>query len=273
MGCNHDCANCHSNCGSSEIEKLKLNDRSSIKHIVGVLSGKGGVGKSLVTSLLAVKLSKMGLNVGVLDADITGPSMAKSFGIFDKAYQQDDLILPYITKLGIKVISTNMLLANDDDPIIWRGSLISNLVQQYYKDVRWEELDVLLIDMPPGTGDVTLTTFQQIPVDGIVIVTTPQELVSMIVKKSINMADQMGVPVVGLVENMSYVVCPNCQERIYIYGNKDTDYLSQFGYPCLSKIPFDGRLTKLVDNGEVEDFNLDYVDDLAKKIIEDMEDK
>ena len=173
MGCNHDCSSCSENCKGGEIQKLVLNEKSSIKCIIGVLSGKGGVGKSLVTSLAAAKLSQLGYRVGVLDADITGPSMARSFNIKDKAWQKDGLILPYITKTGIKVISSNMLLENDDDPILWRGSLISSLVSQFYKDVYWEELDVLLIDMPPGTGDVSLTTFQTIPLDGLVIVTTP----------------------------------------------------------------------------------------------------
>ena len=264
MGCNHDCASCKENCGSKEIQKLILNDQSSIKCIIGVLSGKGGVGKSLVTSLAASKLAQLGYKVGVLDADITGPSMAKSFNVNEKAWQKDGLILPYITKKGIKVISSNMLLENEEDPILWRGSLISSLVSQFYKDVRWEELDVLLIDMPPGTGDVSLTTFQMIPLDGLVIVTTPQELVSMIVKKSIKMAEAMDIPLLGVVENMSYVVCPTCQDHIYIYGNKDnTNY---FGYPILGKIPFDSELTSLVDSGNVEEFNKDYVDELVNQI-------
>lgn len=264
MGCNHDCASCSGNCNGGEIQKLILNDKSSIKCIIGVLSGKGGVGKSLVTSLAASKLAQLGYKVGVLDADITGPSMARTFGIKDKAWQKEGLILPYTTEKGIKVISSNMLLENDDDPILWRGSMISSLVSQFYKDVLWEELDVLLIDMPPGTGDVSLTTFQMIPLDGLVIVTTPQELVSMIVKKSINMAETMNIPLLGVVENMSYVVCPTCNENIYIYGNKDNQ--EYYGHPILGKIPFDGELTKLVDGGKVEEFNKDYVDELVNQI-------
>lgn len=264
MGCNHNCSTCKENCGGGQIQKLVLNEKSNIKCIIGVLSGKGGVGKSLVTSLAASKLASLGYKVGVMDADITGPSMAKTFGVDDKAWQKEGLILPYVTKSGVKVISSNMLLENDDDPILWRGSMISNLVSQFYKDVYWGELDVLMIDMPPGTGDVSLTTFQMIPLDGLVIVTTPQELVSMIVKKSINMAEAMNIPLLGVVENMSYVVCPNCDEKIYIYGNKDnTNY---FGHPILGKIPFDAELTKLVDSGKVEEFNKDYVDELVDQI-------
>lgn len=264
MGCNHDCSSCKENCGGGQIQKLILNDKSSIKCIIGVLSGKGGVGKSLVTSLAAAKLASLGYRVGVLDADITGPSMGKTFGIKEKAWQSDNLILPYTTENGIKVISSNMLLENDEDPILWRGSLISSLVSQFYKDVYWGELDVLMIDMPPGTGDVSLTTFQMIPLDGLVIVTTPQELVSMIVKKSLKMAEAMNIPLLGIVENMSYVVCPNCDEQIYIYGNKDrTNY---FEYPILAKIPFDSELTMLVDSGKVEDFSKDYVDELVNQI-------
>jgi Mrp family chromosome partitioning ATPase len=264
MGCNHNCASCSEKCGSGEIQKLILNERSSIKCIIGVLSGKGGVGKSLVTSLTASRLAQLGYKVGVLDADITGPSMARSFNIKEKAYQKDGLILPFVTKKGIKVISSNMLLDNEDDPILWRGSLISSLVSQFYKDVYWEELDVLLIDMPPGTGDVSLTTFQMIPLDGLVIVTTPQELVSMIVKKSINMAEAMNIPLLGVVENMSYVVCPTCNDHIYIYGNKDNT--SYFNQPILGKIPFDADLTSLVDSGNVEEFKKDYVDELVDQI-------
>lgn len=267
MGCNHDCSNCSSNCSGGQIEKLVLNDSSSIKLIIGVLSGKGGVGKSLVTSLAASRLSNLGYKVGVLDADITGPSMGKSFGVKEKAYQRNNLILPYVTEKGTKIISTNMLLENDDDPILWRGSLISSLVSQFYKDVLWGDLDVLFIDMPPGTGDVSLTTFQMIPLDGLVIVTTPQELVSMIVKKSIKMAEAMDIPLMGVVENMSYVLCPNCDEKIYIYGENNYNY----SYPLLGKIPFDGELTKLVDAGKVEDFNKDYVDGLVSLVKEKLE--
>ena len=274
--CTHDCSLCSENCAQRDPAsfRVQLNDASHIKLIVGVLSGKGGVGKSLVTSLVAAKLAKEGYKVGVLDADVTGPSMAKSFGISEKAYQMDNLILPAKTKTGIDVISTNMLLENEEDAILWRGSLISSLVQQFYKDVRWEEKDVLLIDMPPGTGDVSLTTFQSIPVDQLIIVTTPQDLVSMIVKKSINMAKEMNISVLGLVENMSYVVCPKCDEKIYIYGNKAKEEIEkQYDLPLLARIPFDGEMTSLIDEGKVEYINKDYVDELVYKIEEKLKEK
>ena len=274
--CTHDCSSCSENCAQRDPAsfRVQLNDASHIKLIVGVLSGKGGVGKSLVTSLVAAKLAKEGYKVGVLDADVTGPSMAKSFGISEKAYQMDNLILPAKTKTGIDVISTNMLLENEEDAILWRGSLISSLVQQFYKDVRWEEKDVLLIDMPPGTGDVSLTTFQSIPVDQLIIVTSPQDLVSMIVKKSINMAKEMNINVLGIVENMSYVVCPKCDEKIYIYGNKAKEEIEkQYALPLLARIPFDGEMTSLIDEGKVEYINKDYVDELVYKIEEKLKEK
>ena len=274
--CNHDCSSCSENCAQRDPSsfRVQLNDKSHIKLIVGVLSGKGGVGKSLVTALVASKLAKEGYKVGVLDADVTGPSMAKSFGISEKAYQMDDLILPAKTRTGIDVISTNMLLENEEDAILWRGSLISSLVQQFYKDVRWEEKDVLLIDMPPGTGDVSLTTFQSIPVDQLIIVTTPQDLVSMIVKKSINMAKEMNINVLGIVENMSYVVCPKCDEKIYIYGNKDKEEIEkQYSLPLLARIPFDSEMTSLIDEGKVEFINKDYVDELVYNIEDTLKEK
>lgn len=273
------CENCSGNCSSEcsgncegcsskkKIPYFELNDKSNIKLVLGVISGKGGVGKSLVTSLLAVKLNSLGLKVGILDADITGPSMGKSFGIKEKAYQDNGLILPYVTKKGIKVITTNMLLDNDEDPIVWRGSMISSLIGQFYKDVRWEKLDVLLIDMPPGTSDVSLTIFQQIPLAGIVMVTTPQDLVSLIVKKSIHMAETMDIPLLGLVENMSYVVCPNCEEKIYVFGNHSKEEIEEkYSYPLLGRIPFDQEINTLVDKGCIEDFSKDYLDDLATSI-------
>ncbi len=272
--CSGECSgNCSGNCegcsGHKKIPYFELNDQSNIKLVLGVISGKGGVGKSLVTSLLATKLNDLGLKVGVLDADITGPSMGKSFGIKDKAYQDNGLILPHVTKKGIKVITTNMLLENDDDPIVWRGSMISSLIGQFYKDVKWGKLDVLLIDMPPGTSDVSLTIFQQIPLGGIIMVTTPQDLVSLIVKKSIHMAETMDIPLLGIVENMSYVVCPNCDEKIYVFGQHSKEELEEkYSYPLLGRIPFDKDINTLVDNGNIEDFNKDYLDDLATSINE-----
>ena len=219
--CNHNCASCGVQGCSSRIEKLK-NEKSKIKHCIAIVSGKGGVGKSFVTSLIASSLNKLGYKVGVLDGDITGPSILKAYGIHERAYgDKEGHIYPAITKSGIKMISSNMLVDNESDPIIWRGGLITTLLGQFYKDVLWEELDYLLIDMPPGTSDVTLTTFQSIPLDGIIVVTSPQDLVSLIVEKAINMANAMNINILGLVENMSYVECPNCKEKIFLYGEKE----------------------------------------------------
>ena len=265
-GCNGDCEHCSH---KSQDLRVTINDKSKIKLVIGVLSGKGGVGKSLVTSLLASRLNKEGLKVGILDGDITGPSIPKSFNIHENAYQEDGLILPAVSKNGIKIISSNMLLENEDDPILWRGTLICNLLTQFYRDVKWEKLDVLLIDMPPGTGDVSLTTFQSFPIDGVLMVTTPQDLVSLIVKKSINMVEMMNIPVLGLVENMSYVVCPKCDEKIYIYGEQnDNLFRHKYGYDRLARIPFDSELTKYVDEGNIEDFDNHYFDQIVDMIKE-----
>ena len=250
--CNHDCEHCTSN-GSCEIQKAKLNERSHIKHIIAVLSGKGGVGKSFVTSSIAVALRREGYKVGVLDADITGPSIPKAFGIKEKATGEDNLIYPILTRMGIKVMSANCLLENDSDPIVWRGPLLGNLVKQFYEDVLWEELDYLLIDMPPGTGDVALTTFQMIPVEDLIIVTSPQDLVSMIVKKAIKMADMMKINVLGVIENMSYLVCPKCEEKIPLFGESHLDeFAKQMKFDILAKLPLNSENTKLMDNGEIE---------------------
>ena len=271
--CSGDCSSCSGDCSSCSHKKqdlrVQINDKSKIKLVIGVLSGKGGVGKSLVTSLLASKLSKEGLKVGILDGDITGPSIPKAFNVHEFAYQENNLINPALTKGGIKLISSNMLLENEDDPIIWRGSLICSLLTQFYKDVNWGKLDVLLIDMPPGTGDVSLTTFQSFPIDGVIMVTTPQDLVSMIVKKSLHMVEAMRIPVLGVVENMSYVVCPNCDEKIYIYGkNDENSFKDKYGYECLGQIPFDSKLTSLVDSGKIEEFEGHYLDEAVDMIID-----
>ena len=268
--CSGDCSSCVDKCGKYKEDLLiPLNDKSKIKLVIGVLSGKGGVGKSLVTSLLASKLAKSGLKVGVLDGDITGPSIPKAFNVHECAYQEDGLIIPAETKTGIKLISSNMLLDNEDEPIIWRGSLLCQLLTQFYKDVKWGKLDVLLIDMPPGTGDISLTTFQSFPLDGVVMVTTPQDLVSMIVKKSIRMVELMNIPILGVVENMSYVLCSKCNDKIYLYGNKaNHEFKSCYGYDRLDQIPFDAKLTSLVDQGQIEDFNGNYLNQLVNMIID-----
>lgn len=258
MGCDHNCESCASKGGCSEIQKAKLNDRSQIKRIVAILSGKGGVGKSFVTSVLAVQLAKKGYKVGILDADITGPSIPNAFGIQEKAMGEDSLIFPAVTKLGIKIISANMLLQNNDEPIVWRGVLLGNLVKQFYEDVLWEELDYLIIDMPPGTGDVALSTFQLLPVNDLIIVTSPQDLVSMVVSKAINMARMMNINILGVVENMSYVKCPDCNKQIPVFGNSHLDEFAQkMDFKVLGKLPIDVKNVQLIDEGKAEEVELD----------------
>lgn len=268
--CNHQCEGCASSghC-ESEIKKAKLNDRSHIKKIIAVLSGKGGVGKSFITSSLAVSLAKKGYKVGILDADITGPSIPKAFGIKEKAYGEDNLIYPIKSnKYGIKIISSNMLLEDDTEPIIWRGPLLGNLVKQFYEDVLWEELDYLLIDMPPGTGDVALSTFQLIPVDDLIIVTSPQDLVSMIVSKAIKMASMMHIKVLGVIENMSYLVCPNCKEHIALFGESHLEeFAKNMHFNILNKVPLNSDNTKLMDQGLVEDITSKELDEVSERIV------
>lgn len=272
--CNGDCEHCGSDCkGGTGNFSFSLNEYSHIKKIIGVVSGKGGVGKSLISSLLAVSLASRGLSVGIMDADITGPSIGKTFGIKEKAYGQNNLIYPYVSdEYGIKIISANMMLEHDDDPIIWRGSLISNLVKQFYCDVLWGKLDVLVIDMPPGTGDVALTTFQSIPLSGIVMVTSPQDLVSMIVSKACKMAEMMNVKVLGVVENMAYVECPNCGEKIYMYGESSTkELIKPFNIDLLASLPINPHLTQLVNDGRIEEYNGNYLDKLVDIVIDDID--
>ncbi len=259
--CNHDCEHCSVAEGcESKIVKAKLNDRSHIKRIVGVLSGKGGVGKSFITSLLAVYLNRQGYKVGILDADITGPSIPKAFGIKEKAYGEDNLIYPLLSKGGIKIISANNLLENDSDPIVWRGPLLGGLIKQFYEDVLWEELDYLLIDMPPGTGDVALTIFQQLPVDDLVIVTSPQDLVSLIVTKAIKMANMMNIKVLGVIENMSYLKCPDCGKKINLFGESHLeDFAKEMNFDVLAQLPLVSENASLIDQGLVEKVSLEEI--------------
>lgn len=265
--CTHDCSTCSQSCGERQQPQsfLKpMNKYSNIKKVIGVVSGKGGVGKSLVACLLASACAKAGLKVGVLDADITGPSVPKSFGVSKRAMQDSECLLPNITKNGIKVMSINMLLEDEQSPVVWRGPVISGVVEQFWTDVRWGELDYLFVDMPPGTGDVALTVFQSLPVDGIVIVSTPQELVKMIVNKAVNMAKLMNIPVLGLVENMSYFVCPDCGKRHSIFGDSQIDETaSELGLPVLAKLPIDPEINRLVDEGRVEDVHLSELDEFV----------
>jgi Mrp family chromosome partitioning ATPase len=245
-----------------------LNQYSSIKHVYAVMSGKGGVGKSSVTASLASAMAKKGYKVGIMDADITGPSIPTAFGIDTRAMGDGESIFPELTPGGIKVISLNLLLENKADPVIWRGSLLAGVVKQFWSDVRWGELDYLFIDMPPGTGDVPLTVYQSIPVDGIVVVTSPQDLVSLIVTKAVRMADMMKKPILGVVENYSYFQCPNCNEKHYIFGQSNLDQVAKdLGVKVLAQIPMDPAVAAAVDNGTVESLEHNYLDGVADQII------
>ena len=269
--CTHDCSTCGSSCEHVDAKDLiaPLNKYSSIKHVYAIMSGKGGVGKSTITSCLAAAMAKRGYAVGIMDADVTGPSIPTAFGLGGRAVGDGESIFPEITVGGIKVISLNLLLENKGDPVIWRGSLIGGVVKQFWTDVRWGELDYLFIDMPPGTGDVPLTVFQSLPVNGIIIVTTPQDLVSMIVAKAVKMASMMNVPILGIVENMSYAVCPDCGKRIEIFGKSHTAQVAEkFGLKVLGRIPMDQKLSALCDRGALELMENDYLDEAEKAVEE-----
>ncbi len=264
--CNHDCSNCASS-GNCSIQKAKLNERSSIKKVIAVLSGKGGVGKSFITSLLAVYLRNKGHNVGILDADVTGPSIPKAFGVKEKAYGEDSLIYPLETKSGIKIMSANCLLEDESEPIVWRGTLLSNLVKQFYEDVLWEDLDYLLIDMPPGTGDIALTIFQSIPIDDLIIVTSPQDLVSLVVTKALKMAKMMNINILGVIENMSYLVCPDCGKHISVFGESHLDeFAKNMDFDILARLPIVSENTSLMDSGRIEEIRLKEIEDVIRKI-------
>lgn len=266
--CTHDCGSCGEDCAQRDMHKAP-HELSKIKKVIGIVSGKGGVGKSLTTSMLAVTAQRNGFRTAILDADITGPSIPKMFGITEKATGTEMGILPAISKTGIEIMSMNLLLEEDTDPVIWRGPIIAGAVLQFWTDVIWNDVDYMFVDMPPGTGDVPLSIYQSIPLDGIIVVTTPQELVSMIVKKAVVMAEKMNIPVLGLVENMSYVQCPDCGKKIEIFGESHAEELAkQFGAKGFARVPFDSALTKCADNGLIELFEGDYVDDLFKKLEE-----
>ena len=269
QGCSGNCSSCSSNCKGKDPQSLiePTGEYNSIKHVIGIVSGKGGVGKSMVTSMLAVELNRKGYKVGILDDDITRPSIPKTFGINSRAMQNEIGILPAETKNGIKIMSINLMLPENDSPVIWRGPVIAGAVKQFWHDVIWGELDYLLIDCPPGTGDVPLTVFQSIPLDGAVIVTSPQDLVSLIVKKAYNMAKMMEIPVLGIVENMSYVVCPDCGKSFNIFGSGSETVAEELGVPLLGKMPIDVSLAQMVDNGEFERYECDYLIKAAETII------
>ena len=269
MGCTHDCSSCSSNCGSNEHESFieKPHEKSSVKKIIGVVSGKGGVGKSSVTAMLSVLSQRNGFNTAILDADITGPSIPKMFNLKDKAESDGTGIYPVRTKTGIDVMSINLLLENDTDPVVWRGPVISGVVKQFWTDVIWNDIDVMFIDMPPGTGDVPLTVFQSIPLDGIVIVTSPQELVSMIVEKAVNMANLMNIPVLGIVENYSYVKCEDCGKEIKVFGESNIEKTAEkYGIDAVAKLPIDPKIAAACDNGMIELFENTHLDVICEKI-------
>ncbi len=269
--CSHNCSNCsQSGCSSRTSAndlKFKTNEVNKIKKVIGVISGKGGVGKSIVTSMLAVLAKRKGLKTAILDADITGPSIPKAFGLKEKITGDKTFIFPAITNTNIKVVSLNLLLENETDPVVWRGPIISSTIKQFWADVLWEDIDIMFVDMPPGTGDVALTVFQSLPLDGIVIVTTPQDLVSMIVDKAVKMAKLMNIPILGFVENMSYIKCPNCEEIIYPFGEGNVENIANNNNVSkFAKIPIKPELAKIVDSGKIELFNGEWLDDFISII-------
>lgn len=260
--CNHDCEHCSQSCEKKDLRE-KPNPKSDIKKVIGVVSGKGGVGKSSVTSLLAVQLRKKGYRVGILDADITGPSIPKMFNLHELISGNEDGVLPVETESGIQVISANLLTHDEKTPVIWRGPLIAGMVKQFWTEVIWDKIDFLLVDMPPGTGDVPLTVFQSMAVDGIIMVTSPQDLVSLIVSKAVNMAGMMNIPVLGLVENYSYIQCPHCNEKISVFGESHAAEVAQeFNLKLLAQMPIDSEIAKLADKGEIEKAEVNYLDNV-----------
>lgn len=267
--CNGQCGSCDkSNCGDRNEFLAKLNGKSSVKKVIGVVSGKGGVGKSLVTALTAVAARRSGAKVGILDADITGPSIPRLFGITEKAEGTGEEIYPAFSKTGIEIMSINLLLPEETDPVVWRGPVISGAVTQFWTDVVWNDVDYMFVDMPPGTGDVALTVFQSLPIDGIILVTSPQELVSMIVKKALNMAKMMNVPIIGAVENMSGVVCPHCGEQIDLFGASRVSQIEAEGVKVLAKLPLDPTVAAKCDAGRIEDVCLPQAENIFKAISE-----
>ncbi len=272
--CNHDCGSCaqKSNCSSQDLHE-QPHKRSTIRKVIGIVSGKGGVGKSSVTSLLAVQLQRKGYHVGILDADITGPSIPKMFNLHTLLSGNEDGVIPVQTETGIAVVSANLLTHDEKTPVVWRGPLVAGMVKQFWTDVIWEDIDFLLVDMPPGTGDVPLTVFQSVAVDGIIMVTSPQDLVSLIVSKAVNMADMMNIPVLGLVENYSYAICPHCGEKIRIFGESHTaEVAREFDIDLLAEMPMDSNLAALCDKGEVEKTEVNYLDKVVD-VLEGLESK
>lgn len=274
VNCTHNCNTCGESCSSrQEAQKSflePLNPASKVNKVIGIVSGKGGVGKSLVTTMMAVKMNAKGYKTAVLDADITGPSIPKAFGLSDAGVgmTKEKLMIPATTSTGIEVMSANLILDHETDPVIWRGPVIAGAVKQFWQEVLWENIDYMFVDMPPGTGDVPLTVFQSLPLDGIIIVTSPQELVSMIVAKAVNMAKKMNIPILGLVENMSYFTCPDCGKKMSVFGESHIDEVAEEnGLPVLAKIPIDSKIAAAVDEGAAEYLEAPWLD-LAAKAVE-----
>ena len=266
--CTHDCSTCASkgNC-SSEIQKEQLNNYSKVKKVYGIVSGKGGVGKSLVTSLMATTMMRRENRVAIIDADVTGPSIPKMFGVKESIEGTPEGLVPAKSKMGIEMTSVNLMLEDETDPVVWRGPVIAGMVKQFWTDFIWSDIDYMFIDMPPGTGDVPLTVFQSLPLDGIIVVTSPQELVSMIVEKAVKMAGLMNIPIVGIVENMSYIKCPDCGKEIKVFGESHIDEIaSKHGLEVLARIPMDPSLANLADKGAIELFEGDFLENAADKI-------
>lgn len=268
--CTHDCSSCGVDCPSRQTPESmieKLNDLSHVKKVIGIVSGKGGVGKSLVTSMLAVTLRRRENAVGILDADITGPSIPKCFGLKGRAMADENGLYPRDTKTGVKVMSINLLLEEETAPVVWRGPVIAGAIKQFWSEVVWGDVDYMFVDMPPGTGDVPLTVFQSLPVDGIIIVTSPQELVSMIVSKAVEMAKLMNIPVLGLIENMSYFQCPDCGRKVSLFGESHIDQVAaKYALPVLGRLPIDPTLASACDRGIIELFGGDWLESAADKL-------
>ena len=258
--CSGDCSNCASKCEKQDL-RIPQGPFSNVKKVIAVVSGKGGVGKSLVTSLLAAGTRARGFETAILDADVTGPSIPRSFGLFDHAVGDERGLLPSVSQTGIKIMSVNLLLEKEDQPVVWRGPVISGVIQQFWQEVAWDDVDYMFVDMPPGTGDVPLTVFQSLSVDGIVIVTTPQDLVNMIVRKAYNMAQLMHIPVLGIIENMSYIECPDCGKKIPIFGESRVDKIaSELNVPVLAKLPIRSFTSSMIDHGDVESVQIPEIE-------------
>lgn len=267
--CSHECGSCNKSCADRDMHAY-LRPGCSVKKVIGIVSGKGGVGKSLVTSLLASKVNKDGFKSAILDADITGPSIPESFGVGEvkaTAMENEDALNPVVTDSGIQLMSMNFLLQNQNDPVIWRGPVIAGAVKQFWTDVNWKDVDFMFVDMPPGTGDVPLTVFQSLPVDGIIVVSSPQQLVRVIVEKAVNMANMMNIPILGLVENMSYVKCPDCGKEITVFGKSNIDEIAKsFNLPVLARIPMEETTSRAVDAGDIESLDIPELAEAAKTV-------